>query len=59
MFSPAQIEKFNNTPTPFYYYNLELLEDTLKAVKSASNAFTAVDTRNNISAAIKDFILFI
>lgn len=39
MFSPTQIEKFNNTPTPFYYYNLELLEDTLKAVKSASNPY--------------------
>ncbi len=39
MFSPAQIEKFNNTPTPFYYYDLELLEDTLKAVNSASNPY--------------------
>lgn len=39
MFSPAQIEKFNNTPTPFYYYNLELLEDTLKAVRTASKAY--------------------
>ncbi|MDF1673947.1 MAG: diaminopimelate decarboxylase, partial [Vicingaceae bacterium] len=39
MFNPAQIEKFNNTPTPFYYYNLELLENTLKAVKSASTPY--------------------
>lgn len=39
MFNPSQIKKFNNTPTPFYYYNLELLEDTLKAVKSASNPY--------------------
>ena len=39
MFSLQQIERFKNIPTPFYYYNLELLEDTLKAVKSASEPY--------------------
>jgi len=39
MFNSQQIERFKNIPTPFYYYNLELLEDTLKAVKSASNHY--------------------
>jgi len=39
MFSPAEIERFNNTPTPFYYYKLDLLEDTLVACNKASSRF--------------------
>ena len=39
MFSPQQILKFNTNQTPFYYYNLELLEETLKAVKDASSVY--------------------
>ncbi len=39
MFSTELITKFNDTPTPFYYYNLELLENTLEAIKEASSAY--------------------
>lgn len=39
MFNESQIAKFKSTPTPFYYYNLELLEATLKTVVSASNKY--------------------
>jgi len=37
MFDKALIEKFNKIPTPFYYYDVHLLKDTLeKALQSAS-----------------------
>lgn len=39
MFSREQIEQFNSTPTPFYYYNLELLERTLKAANEYSGKY--------------------
>ncbi len=39
MFSPEIIERFNNTPTPFYYYDLELLKDTLMIVKEESGKY--------------------
>lgn len=32
MFSPATIEKFKEIPTPFYYYDLQLLKETLGQV---------------------------
>ena len=33
MFSEELIQKFKGIPTPFYYYDLELLENTLRSVK--------------------------
>src|SRR4249920_3560471 len=36
MFSKEQLEKFKNTPTPFYYYDVDLLKSTLDAVKKAA-----------------------
>ena len=39
MFSSTEIARFGNTPTPFYYYNLELLRATLTAVKEASSNY--------------------
>jgi diaminopimelate decarboxylase len=39
MFSSAEITRFGNTPTPFYYYNLELLKRTLEAVTSTSSKY--------------------
>ncbi len=33
MFSENQIERFRNTPTPFYFYDMDVLESTLKSVK--------------------------
>ena len=39
MFSPEIIERFKNTPTPFYYYDMELLKDTLSIVKEESNKY--------------------
>lgn len=39
MFNSDQLEKFRNTPTPFYYYNLELLENTIKAVNTYSEQY--------------------
>ena len=39
MFSSEEIARFRSIPTPFYYYNLELLGETLDAVKSASSMY--------------------
>lgn len=36
MFSETEISKFQNTLTPFYYYNLDVLENTLNSVKQHS-----------------------
>ena len=39
MFSSEEITRFESLTTPFYYYNLELLKDTLKAVKETSSEY--------------------
>ena len=39
MFSPEIIERFKNTPTPFFYYDLGLLKDTLSAVNEESSRY--------------------
>lgn len=33
MFSPKLIEKFRKLPTPFFYYDLNVLQDTLESIK--------------------------
>ena len=39
MFTEETITKFKNTPTPFYYYNLELLKNTLERLKTESDKY--------------------
>ena len=39
MFSNQQINRFKDIPTPFYYYNLDLLERTLNEVNNASSPY--------------------
>ena len=39
MFSEKEITRFSNIPTPFYYYQLELLKATLEALTKASAPF--------------------
>ncbi len=39
MFSPEIIARFENTHTPFYYYNLELLKNTLSIVREEANKY--------------------
>ena len=39
MFSKQTIKKFSSTPTPFYYYDLELLKKTLSALKKESDKY--------------------
>lgn len=39
MFSIETIQKFKSTPTPFYYYNLGLLDRTLTALKKESDLY--------------------
>lgn len=39
MFSDKDIAHFSNLETPFYYYDLNLLRDTLKTCSNAANAY--------------------
>ncbi len=39
MFSKETIQKFRNTPTPFYFYDLGLLQKTLDALKKESDKY--------------------
>ncbi|MCB0400759.1 MAG: diaminopimelate decarboxylase [Flavobacteriales bacterium] len=39
MFSQAQISKFRELPTPFYYYDLEVLEATLKSLQQEADSY--------------------
>src|SRR4051812_24055642 len=39
MFTPSLIHKFERTETPFYYYDLALLQQTLKACAEAADPF--------------------
>lgn len=36
MFTPKHIEKFSQIETPFYYYDTELLQKTIEAIKNAA-----------------------
>jgi diaminopimelate decarboxylase len=40
MFSKETIQKFQKTPTPFYYYDLELLRKTIDALKKESDKYS-------------------
>ena len=62
MFTPEFITKFSNTPTPFYHYDLNLLEQTLKALKSEANKYDyhvhyalKANSNNKILNTIKQF----
>ncbi|TXB67073.1 diaminopimelate decarboxylase [Vicingus serpentipes] len=62
MFTPEIITKFSNTPTPFYHYDLNVLEQTLKALKSEANKYDyhvhyalKANSNNIILNAIKQF----
>lgn len=39
MFSKAVVEKFNSIPTPFYYYDMEVLKRTLDSIKKESEKY--------------------
>jgi diaminopimelate decarboxylase len=39
MFNSQLIEKFKNYPTPFYYYDLGILQENLKELKKVSSGF--------------------
>ncbi|WP_428329202.1 diaminopimelate decarboxylase [Mucilaginibacter sp.] len=39
MFNKANISKFNNLDTPFYYYDMQVLHNTLSACRTASSKY--------------------
>lgn len=62
MFSTATIEAFQNTPTPFYYYDLEVLRNTLTKVKEESSKYDfhvhyamKANTNDEVLNVIKSF----
>jgi diaminopimelate decarboxylase len=48
MFSPAILTKFQDTPSPFYFYDTALLRETLKQVVAASSKY-----KYNVHYALK------
>jgi diaminopimelate decarboxylase len=40
MFNPDTLTRFNTTETPFYYYDLEVLRETLQACHDASSKYS-------------------
>ncbi len=57
MFSSEQIKKFQSTPTPFYYYDLDLLNRTLNALKKESEKY-GYHVHYALKANANDEILF-
>ncbi len=62
MFNKEIIHKFNSTPTPFYYYDLEVLKQTLQLVKTESEKYNFIvhyalkaNANNEILNVIKSF----
>jgi diaminopimelate decarboxylase len=62
MFSTEEIARFSNIPTPFYYYNLELLKETLEEVKTISSKYNyhvhyafKANTNNEILDVIQSY----
>ena len=42
MFKEHLLQKINQTPTPFYYYDIELLKKTLQQIKEISEKYNFV-----------------
>ena len=39
MFTPETIQQFEKTPTPFYHYDINVLEQTLSALKKEADRY--------------------
>lgn len=64
MFTPEIITKFSNTPTPFYHYDLKVLEQTLATLKSEADRFNyhvhyalKANSNNTILKTIRQYSL--
>ena len=42
MFDKETINKFKSLPTPFYYYDLDVLRQTLKQLKEESDKYNFI-----------------
>ncbi len=59
MFKPAIINKFKSIPTPFYYYDVEVLKQTLNLLKKESDKYGFIvhyATKANANNKILDII---
>ncbi|MDF2438198.1 MAG: diaminopimelate decarboxylase [Bacteroidota bacterium] len=62
MFTPNVISKFTTTPTPFYYYDLDVLKKTLQKVKDESAKYNFIvhyalkaNANNEVLNMIREF----
>ena len=62
MFTESQLNTFNTIPTPFYYYNLDVLKETLQKVKEESDRYgymvhyaMKANTNNKILDVVKTY----
>jgi diaminopimelate decarboxylase len=62
MFSSAILNKFKNIPTPFYYYDLEVLKQTLQKLRTESEKYgfivhyaTKANSNNEILNTIRSY----
>ena len=62
MFTQNIVSKFNNIQTPFYYYDLDVLKKTLKALKKESDKYNFIvhyalkaNANDEILSSIKSF----
>jgi len=62
MFSESEITKFRSNPTPFYYYNMEILENTIERVVNTSKKYgyhihyaLKANSNNTILELIRDY----
>lgn len=51
------VDQFNNRPTPFYYYDINLLRDTLKSVEEASSVNSSFKVHYAVKANANPGIL--
>jgi diaminopimelate decarboxylase len=59
MFSPEKTDRFRSIPTPFYYYDVDILNQTLQKIKSESDKYGFIvhyATKANANSKILNII---
>ena len=58
MFSSDSVKKFNNLPTPFYYYDIDIIKNNLKSLKYSlrSNNKVHFSVKSNTNKRILEIV---
>ena len=58
MFSSDLVKKFNNLPTPFYYYDIEILKNNIKSLNKSlrSNNKVHFSVKSNTNKRILEIL---